>query len=239
MPGLKPDPWTPPPMRRRRSANAWLLVVLLALGAGLLLFYGNYTATEALVRILGLGVLLFLFLPALFIGDFRRNVRHLAVWAGLFLVAYAGYSLWQQGQVGTAALTTALFSGNAVSQVPGAAQFRANRRGDFIIRASVNGVPVRFLVDTGASEVVLSQADARRVGLDPEFLNYVQRFQTANGIVFGAPVRLSEIVAGGVRVGNVRASVTSSDLGMSLLGMSFINRLSGFELSRGMLTLRQ
>ncbi len=117
--------------------------------------------------------------------------------------------------------------------------FRMRESGHFVVEAKVNGTPIRFLVDTGASEVVLSPSDARRIGLNPNSLNYTQRTQTANGIGQGAPVRLNRVTIGPIEVEDVRASVNRAEMAGSLLGMSFLGRIGGYEVRDGVLTLRQ
>lgn len=103
--------------------------------------------------------------------------------------------------------------------------------GHFHVNAEVDGKYVEFLVDTGASDVVLTDFDARRLGLDMRALNYNVPYHTANGIVYAAQVTLGEISVGSVSVRNVRASVNSGEMEQSLLGMSFLTRLSSFEVS--------
>jgi aspartyl protease family protein len=110
--------------------------------------------------------------------------------------------------------------------------------GHFVIEVAVNGTPVTFLVDTGASDVVLTIDDARRLGLRPRTLHYSQRFQTANGEVRGAPVTLREVRLGQLRLFDLPASVNQGALGVSLLGMSFLERLRGYEVADGRLILR-
>lgn len=117
--------------------------------------------------------------------------------------------------------------------------FRMRESGHFVVEARVNGTPIRFLVDTGASEVVLTPSDARRVGLNPNSLSYTRRYQTANGIGEGAPVRLNRIAVGPIEVEDVRASVNRAEMPGSLLGMSFLGRIGGYEVRDGVLTLRQ
>jgi clan AA aspartic protease (TIGR02281 family) len=114
----------------------------------------------------------------------------------------------------------------------------ANPGGHYVIEASVNGAPVTFLVDTGASDIVLTQGDARRIGLQPSALEYTQRFATANGEVRGAPVVLRELRIGQLRLFDVEASVNKAPLGISLLGMDFLEQLSSYEVERGRLILR-
>ncbi|HSA81309.1 MAG TPA: TIGR02281 family clan AA aspartic protease [Geminicoccaceae bacterium] len=114
----------------------------------------------------------------------------------------------------------------------------AGAHGHFVIDAVVNGVPLTFLVDTGASETVLTLDDARQLGFLPQSLDFSQRFRTANGVVRGAPVRLRELRIGQFSLYNVDASVNEAPLAISLLGMSFLDRLNGYEVADGRLVLR-
>lgn len=114
----------------------------------------------------------------------------------------------------------------------------AGPHGHFLVEAVVNGVPVDFMVDTGASHVVLSLEDARRLGFTPDHLRFTQKFQSANGTVRAAPVELRELRIGQLRLFDLDASVNGGPLPISLLGMSFLQRLSSYEVARGRLVLR-
>ena len=101
----------------------------------------------------------------------------------------------------------------------------ADGRGQFIAQGNVNGAPMRFLVDTGASAVSLSAADATRAGIDYQSKGQPARMATANGIarawrVPGVSVRLGDIAFYDVEV-----VVTESSMPFALLGMSFLNRV--------------
>jgi len=76
------------------------------------------------------------------------------------------------------------------------------------------------------------------LGINVETLNFSRRYATANGVVFGAPIRLDKIEIGPIVVKAVRASVNGADMRRSLLGMSFLERLNGFNISKNILTLR-
>jgi len=115
----------------------------------------------------------------------------------------------------------------------------ARADGQFVVEARVNGQPVRFMVDTGASDLMLSPADAARLGFDLDTLAYTHPYQTANGRVYGAPVRLGEVAVGPIVLRNVKASVNGAPLDHSLLGMSFLGRLGGFSVDGSRLTLRK
>ena len=100
----------------------------------------------------------------------------------------------------------------------------------------VNGAPVRFLVDTGASRVTLTAEDAVAAGIDRGGLVFNQRSQTANGLAREAPVILREIRLDRLSIDNVSAAV-NENLTVSLLGMSFLKRLKSFEMREGTLTI--
>ena len=118
---------------------------------------------------------------------------------------------------------------------------RIKRRADghFVARARIGSGAVNALVDTGASTVVLSAADAKAIGLDLEKLTYTVPVQTANGIAYAAAVRLSQISIGNIVLEGVDALVARPGaLKESLLGISFLRRLRSYEFSGDFLTLR-
>jgi aspartyl protease family protein len=112
----------------------------------------------------------------------------------------------------------------------------AGPHGHFLVEAVVNGVPIDFMVDTGASHVVLSLQDARKLGFTQ--LQFTEEFQSANGTVRAAPVELRELRIGQLSLFDLEASVNGGPLPISLLGMSFLQRLSSYEVARGRLILR-
>ena len=101
----------------------------------------------------------------------------------------------------------------------------------------MNGAFIDFVVDTGATDIVLSERDARRAGFTPSELDYIGRAQTANGEVRIAPVRIDRFAVGGIEDVGVRAVVNEGDLDGSLLGMSYLQRFSSGEISGGRLVL--
>ena len=129
---------------------------------------------------------------------------------------------------------------------------RANRAGDFgsevRIRASADGhyyadavannTQVRFLIDTGATSIMLSSADAARMGLRPAQHEYTRVVQTANGVIKLAPTPLREVRIGGFSAYDVDAMVSQAPVDVSLLGMSFLSRLQSWEVRNNQLFLR-
>lgn len=110
--------------------------------------------------------------------------------------------------------------------------------GHYWAEADVNGTRVRFLVDTGASTVALTLADAQRLGLQTDKLDYDRSVVTASGQTRAAAVTLGEISVAGARMNDVEALVIESGLESSLLGMSYLGRLASFEATRTALILR-
>ena len=115
----------------------------------------------------------------------------------------------------------------------------SDRRGHFRVDARVDGRPIDFMVDTGASSVVLRESSAAKLGIFPKPSDYTGRSSTANGIARYAPVRLNRIEVNGINVYDVRAAVMPDDaLGENLLGMTFLSRVK-FSHDRGRLVLEQ
>jgi aspartyl protease family protein len=110
--------------------------------------------------------------------------------------------------------------------------------GHFWADGEVGGRSVRFLVDTGATAVALTPADAVKLGVNPADLHYSYRVVTAGGQIRAASIRLSSITVAGARLDDVEALVIEKGLDTSLLGMTFLGRLSRFEATRGALILQ-
>ena len=119
-----------------------------------------------------------------------------------------------------------------------AVEIRAGRHGHFLLEADVNGVAIRFLVDTGASDVILTLDDATRLGFRSENLKFNKLYRTANGMVRAAPIKIKRMKVGTITLKNVHASVNGADAFRSLLGMSFLGRLSGYEVRGDRMILR-
>lgn len=162
-----------------------------------------------------------------------------AIWIGIGAALLLGYTFRYEAETLGRRMLAELIPSLPMRAGGGDAVVRADRSGHFALQAEVEGVVVRFLVDTGASDVVLTMRDAERIGLDPATLRFTQPYRTANGVVMGASVRLESITIGDIVLEDVEASVNPAPMAQSLLGMSFLGRLSGYEITRDTLTLRQ
>jgi aspartyl protease family protein len=119
------------------------------------------------------------------------------------------------------------------------ALLKADDRGQYGGEALVNGLPVRMLVDTGASDVFISASTAARLGLAPSG-GRRRMIQTANGQSIATPAVLRDLSFGGLYMNDVEALVLAPEAGeINLLGESFLKRLVSVEQRSGMLILRQ
>ncbi|MGE0240785.1 MAG: TIGR02281 family clan AA aspartic protease [Parvibaculaceae bacterium] len=120
-----------------------------------------------------------------------------------------------------------------------ATELKADSNGHYFAKADINGTTIAVMVDTGASGVALSYEDAERVGLRPHGLDYDLPINTANGVVKAARVKLRRVEVDNVRVRDVEGMVLPEGaLRGSLLGMSFLSRLSSFRIENGVLYLK-
>jgi clan AA aspartic protease (TIGR02281 family) len=116
----------------------------------------------------------------------------------------------------------------------------ANSYGHFVVQAEINGARVELLTDTGATYVALNYDTAIKLGFDPKKLDFSSRSSTANGIARVAPVDLAQVRIGSIVLKDVKAVIAEpGKMTQNLLGMSFIRRLSGFELTGEMLSMTQ
>ena len=116
----------------------------------------------------------------------------------------------------------------------------SNVYGHYIVQAEINRAKVELLTDTGATYVALNYETALQLGLNQSNLRFTSRSSTANGIARVAPVTLDYIRIGSIVVHDVKAVIAEpGKMTQNLLGMSFISRLAGFELSGGRLNMEQ
>ena len=182
-------------------------------------------------QIIALGFLALLALS--FIGSLlsHGSARNALIWVLIFFGFVFVYNQWDDIAHSFAPQQTVITE--ARIEVP------KGPDNHYRLTLDVNGVPVDFLVDTGASQVVLTQADAARVGLDPDSLAYIGRAFTANGEVRTAPVRLETVDLGDIRDRGVPASVNGGQMETSLLGMTYLGQFDSIEIRQDTLILNR
>lgn len=160
----------------------------------------------------------------------NKTLQQAAVWGLIFTGAAAGVGLWQD-----------ISRDSARQQISVTEQGQIilprSRDGHYYLTARVNDTPVRFVVDTGATDIVLTKNDAARIGIDPEGLDYLGRAGTANGETRTAYVRLNKVVVGDAVDRDVPAVVNDGIMSQSLLGMGYLQRWGRIEISQGELRL--
>ncbi|HDZ83351.1 MAG TPA: TIGR02281 family clan AA aspartic protease [Roseobacter sp.] len=163
----------------------------------------------------------------------NKSLQQIAVWGMIFIGAAAGYGLWGDITRNSGIPRQSYETGTGAVTIPRSAD------GHYYLTALVNGEAIRFVVDTGASDMVLTRQDAERAGLSPETLNYLGRATTANGEVRTAYVRLSEVQLGEVRDFDVPAVVNDGEMPQSLLGMGYLQRWGRIEIANNELILKR
>jgi aspartyl protease family protein len=156
-------------------------------------------------------------LVAAYRGRLSQGLQHAAIWALIFAGVVIAYGF--RGQ-----LAGELTPAGAMTVTGERIALRRGPDGHFSATLDVNGAPVRFLVDTGATSLVLTRRDAERAGIDPAGLIYGVPTMTANGPVFSAPARIDELRFGPFSDRDVDAMVSGGELTVSLLGMGYLDR---------------
>ncbi len=162
-------------------------------------------------------------------NNMGKMAQQAAIWALIFVGVVGAYGLWDE--IGRDVTSRQSVMDDGRVSVP------RSPDGHYYLTLDVNDVPIRFVVDTGASQVVLTQDDARRIGIDPETLSYFGSANTANGIVRTAPVRLDTVTLGDMRDRDLPAVVNEGAMTESLLGMTYLDQYDRIEISRGELVL--
>jgi aspartyl protease family protein len=170
-------------------------------------------------------------------GRLVRYAGHGAIWLGVAAVLALGFVYRAELAQAPQRLRLALSSGAPVATGEHEVAIPRGESGHYIVEARVNGAPVRFMVDTGASDTVLSPDDARRVGVDMAALDFGLSAETANGVGYGAPIRAT-LEVGPIDLADFPMTVNQAPMRRSLLGMSFLNRLQSFEVRGDTLILR-
>lgn len=227
-------------------------VLLGILGAGLALLILNHDSGRTLGlangdfgRLVTLSAIGTMMAAGILAGrrQWGESLRQAAIWLVLILALATVYIYrFDLQEVGNR-LTAGLIPGRAVVSTNAEGEqilvIHKGVSGHFEADVSIDGTPLRMLVDTGASSVVLSYEDAMRLGINPDNLVFSVDVSTANGRALAAPVTLRDIAIGSIRRGAIRGMVTEAGrLDQSLLGMSFLETLGSIEITRDELRLK-
>jgi aspartyl protease family protein len=151
-----------------------------------------------------------------------KSMQQAMIWGFIFLGTIAGVGLWTDIQNTVAPRQSVLTDGTI--EIP------RGFEGHYAITLKINEQPVDFIIDTGATQMVLTQADATRIGLTLTDMDYFGVASTANGTVRTAPVTLESVVLGDIIDRGFPASVNEGALESSLLGMEYLSQFSRIEI---------
>ena len=165
-------------------------------------------------------------------GAYGKMFRQAGVWLLIFMGLVAIVASWQD--IRQSGQTTSFQQSQ-----DGAIIIPKEIDGHFHLTLTINDRPIDFLVDTGASDIVLTRKDAARVGFDPNRLDYWGMANTANGTVRLATIRLETVRLGEFIDKNIRASVNKAPMEKSLLGMRYLSKFSAIEISNDQMILKR
>lgn len=164
-------------------------------------------------------------------GQMGKMTQQAMIWGLIFVGVIAAVGMW--GDISKTVAPRQSMVGESEVVVP-----RGND-GHYHLTLNINDVPVDFVVDTGATQVVLTRQDAARAGLTADELRFIGSATTANGIVKTAPVTLDTVELGGIMDVDLRAVVNDGQMDKSLLGMTYLNGFRSIEIRDGELVLKR
>ncbi len=227
----------------------WIVMAVIA-GGLILLLLNNDAGTTLGMANERFGQMIYLAALALVIGGavltsrirFGNAVRSLAIWLAIIFLLLAGYQFRYEVQDVASRVTAGLVPGSPIAMRldddTNAVRLDKLPNGHFEARAIVNGEPVRFLIDTGATMTVLTAQDAGRIGIDLDRLVFAIPVSTANGIAKAARARVDEIRIASISRTRLPVLVAApGTLPQSLLGMNFLGNLTGFDIRQDVMML--
>ncbi|MGZ5836603.1 MAG: TIGR02281 family clan AA aspartic protease [Xanthobacteraceae bacterium] len=226
-----------------RRTFLWLILIALAVTVAITLARhdtGNPSGQDfasLLIRVSGL-VLIGGAAIAMFRDNFAQAVKSALIWFFIALVLVVGYTYRFELKDASNRVMAELMPGRAATKGR-TVELARLEGGDFQISTQVNGRQVGMVLDTGASSVVLTNEAAKAAGLPLEMIKYTVNVETANGRTRAAAVTLDRLAVGGIVERGVSALIAQpGQLKTSLLGMSFLNRLQGWEVRGDKLVMR-
>ena len=223
------------------KGNLILPLVLAAIGTLLivLIFFPGAAqsvglADDQLGRLGYLAAVLILIASGMSLRDFkaRQFLRDVGIWLAIGLALIVGYSAKDSLAPIYSQTLASLTPGTPAEIGDGRVVIKRNQSNDFIVKSMVNDAAIDFIFDTGASAVVLTYNDAIKAGFSPQKLSFGITVSTANGTTQTAPIRIGVLEVGSIRRENVRGLIAQQgDLRTSLLGMTFMDTLTSFQVT--------
>ncbi len=156
-------------------------------------------------------------------GNRSQNINMLLIWAGIILVLVLGYRIYERAKF----TPKQIADGSYTVTIP-----YDRRAGGYRVTFDVNGSPIDGVIDTGATELVLTHSDAIKAGIDTQSLSYSMQVDTANGQTFAAHANIDKLNFGDVILNDVDALIAQNDdLSQTLIGMSVLRKFRSFHVS--------
>jgi len=237
-------PPEPPPARPRGRIGLWLLLAAALGGLVLALVHAFPEAIRApgdWAQVAYSVILILVISTGIFRvgrGRFAQHLKHAAIWLAVIAVLALGFAYRDVFAGVGQRLQLAFSAGDPVTTGEHELVIPQDANGSFIVVGKVNGRRVRFVVDTGATDTVLSPEDARRIGADVASLTYGEPVETANGVGYSAPYTAERLEVGPIAFNDFKLAINQAPMSSSLLGLSFLRRLQSFEHRDGQLILR-
>lgn len=234
----------PPPPRGRGRLGLWLLLVAAVAGLVVALaraFPEAVQTSEDWTRVaysVGLILIVSAGIFRLGPGRFGQHLRYAAIWLAVIAVLALAYAYRDAFSGVGQRLRLAFSDGDPVATGEHELVIPQNPEGSFVVVGKVNGQRVRFVVDTGATDTVLSPDDARRLGVDVSNLTFGEPAETANGVGYSAAYTAKSLEVGPIAFDDFKLAINQAPMSSSLLGLSFLRRLRSFEHRDGQLILR-
>ena len=228
----------------------WLIIGLAGILLILLISSGDTQSTFGFetdqLAVAGVSALWAILIGSAVFGNglgFGETIKQLTIWVVIILGLMAGYVFRYDLQDIASRFTGGIIPGSPISVTNDdgskAVTLIRSDNGHFEAVADVNNGSIRFLVDTGATSIVLSARDATSIGINVQALSFAIPTQTANGIGYAARTRIETFDLGGIKRTNLRVMVAEPGrMNQSLLGQQFLESLSSYEKRGNQLTLR-
>lgn len=228
------------PSKKRLSWGFLIFIVLLLAGYFVTHFSEVSLNQSGYVHLLSMAFLFAYLILVLLVRyfQFSQTIKYLTFWLGIILTILGIYSFRHRLVEVLNIIEEKVLPFKDPEIQPGLMKFPSNNKGHFMIEAIVEGVPIKFKLDTEATLVILTQMDARRLGLTVNELAYTHPTNTTDGLVWSAPIRLQKIKVGEASVSNIAASISKDDLAQSLLGMSFLKKIKDYKIHKDVLILK-
>jgi aspartyl protease family protein len=240
-----PGPWGRPSPRKVSRLGLYLWLGVMVLAGGLIYALDSYFPSGDSpygdpYQIQALGMLALVASGLLFVREIKlkQTVRNVLTWVAAGGVLIIGFSYQNELADLGLRLRSTLVPDYAVETGPHEMVISEDEGGGYHVYGMVNGQRLRFLIDTGASDIVLSPADARRLGVDFSKLTFDHAYESANGIGHGATAEVAELSVGSIHFANVQVAINGAEMSSSLLGMAFLKRLKSYSFSGGKLILK-